>query len=452
LKVTHVVRKSKVQIVADDTLVVSHAGSALLAELADRVGLSAALSDALAPVRERRSAHDPGVVLRDLAVMLADGGDCLSDLGALRDQPDLFGNVASNATAWRAIDAARNVGIDRIREARARARRRAWALGAAPDEIVLDLDSTLVTSHSDKEGAAGTRKGGFGFHPNLCYLDQSEEALFGELRPGNAGANTASDNVGLLAEAFFQIPEQVRADCEEGRRPKILVRGDSALATHDLLDAARDMGCAFSVSFPIDEAVRQQILALPKTAWQPAITQDGAEREGAWVAELERLDLSGWPDGARAICRRERPHPGAQLSFTDHEGHRFQVLLTDQQDEDIAYLEARHRGRARCEDRIKDAKDTGLSNFPFRDFSANEVWLELVLIAQDLIAWAKLLVLDGALTRAEPKGLRYRLLHTAGRITRSGRRVRLHLPESWPWAKDLVAAFGRLRALPAPGG
>jgi hypothetical protein len=452
LKVTRSTRKSKVQIVADDTSVVSHAGSALLVELADVVGLTGALSEALSPTRERRSAHDPGVVLRDLAVMLAGGGDCLADLGALRDQPDLFGRVASDATAWRAIDAARRIGIDRLRAARARARERAWGLGAAPDTIVLDLDSTLVTAHSDKEGATGTFKGGYGFHPNLCYLDATEEALFGELRPGRAAANTAADNVGCLAEALLQIPEPVRAQCEEGTRPPILVRGDSACATHDLLEAARDMGCSFSVSFPIDRATREEILALAEDAWEPAIAQDGAERAGAWVAELTRLDLSAWPKGARAICRRERPHPGAQLSFTDHEGHRFQVVLTDQKDADIALLEARHRARARCEDRIRSAKDTGLRNLPFREFAANEVWLELVLMAQDLIAWAKILLLDKDLARTEPKRLRYRLLHAAGRITRSGRRVVLHLPASWPWAGELVAAFARLRALPAPAG
>jgi hypothetical protein len=120
----------------------------------------------------------------------------------------------------------------------------------------------------------------------------------------------------------------------------------------------------------------------------------------------------------------------------------------NQPDPDIVALEARHRQRARAEDRIRTAKDTGLRNLPFHGFCANEVWLELVLIAQDLIAWAQTLVLDGELARAEPKRLRYRLLHVAGRLTRSGRRLRLHLPAGWPWAEALVAAFARLRALP----
>ena len=182
----------KVQ-VADDAGAVSHAGSALLVELADRLGLTAGLAEAMAGTRARRSAHDPGRVLRDLAVMLADGGNCLADLGALREQADLFGQVASDATAWRALAALDAERLEEVRAARAGARARAWAAGARPAEIVLDIDSTLVTAHTDKEGAAPTYKRGFGFHPLLCYRDG--EALSGLLRPGNAGANTAADHV-----------------------------------------------------------------------------------------------------------------------------------------------------------------------------------------------------------------------------------------------------------------
>jgi hypothetical protein len=444
LKVTRSKRNASVEVAADDTRVVSHAGSGLLVELADRVGLTAGLVGAMADSRERRSVHDPGRVLRDLAVMLADGGDCLSDLGALRDQADLFGLVASDATAWRVIDALDDQRLEAVRAARRAARARAWAWGARPDQIVLDIDSTLVTAHSEKEGAAPTYKRGYGFHPMLCYL--GGQALAGVLRPGNAGANTAADHIGVLLDALDQLPAGVHED------PKvpILVRGDSAACTHGFLDAVHDMRLSFSVSMPIDESVRRAILTVPESAWQTAIRQDGQEREGAWVAQLHGLDLSGWPTGSRVICRRERPHPGAQLSFTDHDGHRFQAFLTDQAGDPVT-LEARHRARARVEDAIRAAKDTGLRNFPFRDFAPNQAWLDLVLIAQDLIAWTQALLLDGELNRSEPKRLRYRLLHTAGRITRSGRVIRLHLPARWPWAAALVAAFGRLRALPAPG-
>jgi len=331
-----------------------------------------------------------------------------------------------------------------IRAARARARRRAWALGARPAEIVLDIDATLLSAHSDKEGAAPTYKRGFGFHPMLGYL--AGEPLAGLLRPGNAGANTAADHIEVLVDALDQLPDTIREDTGI----PILVRTDSAGCTHEFLDAVVEMECAFSASMRIDKHARQVILALPEGAWTPAIRQDASEREGAWVTELTTLDLSGWPEGARAICRRERPHPGAQLSFSDADGHRFQVMLTNQEGGAVA-LEARHRARARVEDAIRAAKDTGMANLPFRDFAANAVWLELVLIAQDLMSWAQTLLLEGDLARAEPKRLRYRLLHVAGRITRSGRRTRLHLPEGWPWAGSLMGAFSRLRALPAPG-
>jgi Transposase DDE domain group 1 len=169
------------------------------------------------------------------------------------------------------------------------------------------------------------------------------------------------------------------------------------------------------------------------------------------VAEItEALDLTGWPSGSRVIVRREIPHPGAQLSFTDHDGHRFQAILTDQPDADIAYLEARHRGHARVEDRIRTGKDTGMEKLPFRDFAMNAVWLELSLIAQDLLAWSKALCLDGELAACEPKRLRYRLLHVAGRLAFHARQAVLHLDRDWPWAAELAAAFDRLAALPPP--
>ena len=159
------------------------------------------------------------------------------------------------------------------------------------------------------------------------------------------------------------------------------------------------------------------------------------------------VDLSRWPDRSRMIVRREQPHPGAQLTFTDVDGHRFQVFITDLDDPDIAYLEALHRGRGRAEKRICDAKDTGLSNLPSANFNINVAWLELVLVAQDLLAWIKLLCLDGELAHAEPKRLRYTLLHAAGIIVRSGRRTRLRIANGWPWVDQLVDAFAHVHTL-----
>jgi hypothetical protein len=157
--------------------------------------------------------------------------------------------------------------------------------------------------------------------------------------------------------------------------------------------------------------------------------------------------LAGWPPGTRAICRREDPHPGAQLCFTDADGHRFQVFITDQ-DGDVTVLELRHRQRARVEDRIRCGKATGLRNLPFDLWRRNAVWLELVLAACDLTSWAQRLLLDGELRIAEPKTLRYRLWHVAARVVRHARRLVVRLQRSWPWATDLATAFARLRALP----
>jgi hypothetical protein len=440
-------RRFTVEVAPDGEGLVSHAGAGLLAEAADRLGLTAALSEGLAAIRQRRGKHDPGRVVRDLAVMVADGGDCLSDLRAVRDQQPLFGEVASNATAFRVIDeiAGDPALLAALREARAQARARAWAAGVRPERIIIDIDATLIGAHSEKEGAAGTFKGGFGFHPLVAYLDGSREALAAVLRPGNAGANTAADHLRVLDLALEQLG-QVDAT------GPIVVRTDSAAATHRFTDELREAHINFLMGYDLTEAVREAILKLPESAWAPAIRQDGAPRDGASVAELtDRVDLGGWPDGSRLIVRRERPHPGAQLSFTDHDGHRFLATLTDL-DGDAAELERLHRARANTEDRIRAAKQTGLANLPFHGFDHNSVWVEISLIAQDLTAWTQTLALDGELAVCEPKTLRYRLLHTAGRLAFHARRAVLRLQATWPWAQTLARAFARLAALPPPAG
>jgi hypothetical protein len=439
-------RRFTVEVTPDGDGLVSHAGAALLAEAADRLGLTRALSQGLAAVRERRGRHDPGRVVRDLAVMLADGGDCLADLRAVRDQGPLFGAVASDATAFRVIDAiaADPALLDVLRAARARARENAWNAGARPGRIIIDIDATLIGAHSEKDGAAGTFKGGFGFHPLLAYLDETREALAGVLRPGNAGANTASDHIEIVDLALEQLPREIV------EHTPILVRTDSAAATHELTDELRAARIDFLMGYDLTEPVRQAVVGLPESAWAPAIRQDGEEREGAWVAEItDRLDLAGWPAGTRVIVRRERPHPGAQLSFSDHDGHRFLATLTDLEG-DAVELERLHRARARAEDRVRAAKQTGLDKLPFRDFDHNAVWLELSLIAQDLIAHTQHLALDDDLAVCEPKTLRYRLLHTAARLAFHARQATLRLQRTWPWADALAAAFARLLALPPP--
>jgi Transposase DDE domain group 1 len=428
---------------------VSHAGSALLAQVADKLGLTGALSLRLGALKRRRRGHDPGRVIRDLAVMLADGGECVSDLGAVRDQLALFGSVASDSTAFRVVDriASEPGLLEALRAAHARARERFWKLHGGPDRLTIDVDATLITAHSEKEKAAGNYKGGYGFHPLQAYADETREALGGLLRAGNAGANTAADHQAVLDLALAQIPAESIESIE------ILVRADSAGATHGLIDYCREARMRFSVGYELTEPVRTAIVQVCEDAWVRALDQHGSRRDNGEVAEItDRVDLSSWPEGSRLIVRRERPHPGAQLSFTDHDGYRFQAILTDQDERDIAVLECRHRQRAHVEDRIRDDKDTGLAKFPFKEFALNQVWLEIVLLAHDLIVWTQALLLDGELAKAEPKQLRYRLLHVAARLAFHGRRARLRLQHDWPWATELAAAFAKLKALPAATG
>jgi Transposase DDE domain group 1 len=423
----------------------------LVGELAARLGLERELSDRLAHLFRRRPQHDPGRVLIDLATTLIDGGDCVSDLGALAEQPDLFGQVASHSTATRLLYALGEEELAAIGAARRAARARAWAAGARPSTITLDFDAQLVESHTDKEGAAAHFKGGFGFHPLHCFLDETGEQLAALLRAGNAGSNTAADHVQVLDQALAQLPLELWRE-KRKRPPEILARADAAGGTHAFAAALRERGVRFSLGYYVDERVGQAALALPKRRWRRALNADGSPRRSAWVAELTgRIDLAGWPEGTRLIVRRERPHPGAQLRFTDCDGHRYTCFITDQDGSEIAQLERRHRLHARVEDRIQESQELGLGRLPFQPLAPNQAWFELALLGQDLLAWLRLLALDGELALAKPKRLRGRLLHVAGRITRSGRQRTLHLPTAWPWGDDLLAAFARVRALQAPG-
>ncbi len=441
MKVTRSTTFRTVDVVADGSGLSSRAGTALLALTAQRLGLPDGLAGALAGTRQRRSAHDPGRVLCDLAVMAADGGSCVSDLAVMAGQGALFGNIASVATARRVLLSVGEAEIEGVRQARALARERAWKAGAAPDRVVLDFDATPISIHSEKELAAGHYKGGFGFNPLIASCGR--EVLAGILRPGNAGANNAQDHLQVLELALEQLPENA-LDGE------ILARSDSAGASHDFAGACRETRIHFSLGYAINCSVREQILALDEAAWTAAVNQDRQPREGAWVTELTGLlDLSSWPSGTRLICRRERPHPGAQLSFTDCGGHRFQCFITDQDDPDIAALEALHRSHAEVEDRVKTLKATGAGNLPFHAFTANAAWFELALTAHDIMVWTQLLTLDSEHAVSEPKRLRYRILHVAAQITRHARRTTLHLPADWPWASAILRAFKRLDALPA---
>jgi hypothetical protein len=382
----------------------------------------------------------------------------------VRGEPAVFGPVASDPTLSRTI--ARLAGdvervLPAIDRARTDARSRVWAAAAthAPDHDadarhpqVVDVDATLVTSHTEKENARPTFKKGFGFHPLCAFVDHGPagtgEPLAIRLRPGNAGSNTATDHIAVITAARAQLPG--------GRRGKsVLVRIDGAGSTHKVLDWLTRRRLAYSVGFTLPENTPDLLKLIPDHVWTEAYDAHDEIRDGAWVAELTHLmDLTGWPKGMRVIVRKERPHPGAQLRFGDVEGMRITAFATNTTRGQLPDLELRHRRRARCEDRIRIAKDTDLANLPLASFAANRIWCAVVALAAEITAWMQMLAFTDTETNAarrwEPKKLRYRIFTIPATLARTGRRVWLHLSTRSPWAALTLTGLRRLADL-APG-
>ncbi|MFC5099950.1 IS1380 family transposase [Kibdelosporangium philippinense] len=457
--------------------VVSHAGTAAVRLLADRTGLTEGLSRAMAR-RGFMPVHDRGRVFADTAVLIADGGRVLSDLAVLRDQAELFGPVASDPTLWRTLDAVGQVQRNKIARVRARIREHVWSLierrhGRIPPSRVADrdlgttvvvrLDGSLVIAHSDKQLAAGTYKGSFGHHPLLAMCDNTGESLALLLRTGSAGSNTTADHLEVLDAAIAQIPAK--------HRRNLLVTVDGAGASHGLikyitaLNAKPGRQAHYSVGWELGARERAAIGRVPAKAWQAVLDHHGDPRplDKAGVVELTALlrhhpdgdQLENWPADLRIICRREKPHPGAQLSlFEEADGWRYQLVATNTPGSGsgatVQFLEARHRPHARVEDHVRCGKQTGLGHLPSTKIEINRAWCLAATIAIDLLAWLRLLCLESTLAKAEPKTLRYRLLHTAARIVRGQRKRKIKIPETWPWADPLAACLRAALALPPP--
>jgi hypothetical protein len=477
--------------------VVSHAGLALLRHLADRTGLTGGLSRALAT--PRILVHDRGQVVADLACAIADGARVISDFRVMSDQRELFGLVASVPTAWRTLAEIARAGVRadrRITAAVSMARRHAWAQvvarhGALPgirlaDKILggvvcVRLDATVTVAHSDKELAEANFKG-YGHHPLLAVCDNTGgEPLAWMLRRGSAGSNTAADHLVLLDAAIAALPP--------GLRRKLMVTADGAGARHalitrlDQLAGRRGYELTYSVGWVLGERERAALRLVPEQAWQIAIDGSGEIRErraggactnlrcahrACWIEEAHVTELTGllregphgdqleaWPATMRVFARRERPHPGAQLTlFEAADGWRYSLWVTNRAAAtkgwlgQHAYIDAAHRVHARVEDAIRTGKDTGLGHFPSHDFAVNAAWLTAAMTGQILLAWLKLLALDGDLARAEPRTLRYRVLHAAARLVRGGRKRRLKIQATWPWAEAITVAWQRVNALP----
>jgi Transposase DDE domain group 1 len=416
---------ARFEVTCDGDGIAGHAGSALLVELADRLGLTTALGWRAGRTQTSRHRYGAGQVLRDLAVLLADGGDCLSDLAALRDQPELFGPVASTPTAWRVIEqVARDLdGLAGLRAARAHARAAAWRAGAHSDGLlVIDVDGTLLDAHSDKQGAAGTYKGGFGFYPLLAYLDRGDgtgEALAGILRPGNAGSNTTADHIEVIDLALAQLPTAAHD------QPR-LVRADSGGATHAFTSHLRERGVRFSVSLPADERVRAAVLAVAADAWQPAASRAQAPRS-------PNCTPSSSPAGRRGPGRSADariPTPACSCASPTPTGTASRCSSPTSPTPTSPPWSCRIAAAPASRTASAAARPPGCATSPCR--------------------WIATIGLGGT----EPivaKTLRRRPLHLPGRLTRSARRRLLHLPTDWPWAAQFLHALARLRALPAPG-
>ncbi|MFJ3804339.1 IS1380 family transposase [Streptomyces sp. NPDC090088] len=438
---------------------VSQAGSVLLVETVRKSGLDTAISAALAPWRKPRAVHDPGKILLDVALAVALGGDCLADVGMLRAEPGVFGPVASDPTVSRLVDALAKSGpkaLAAIRDARSHVRGRVWELSgtsspAADGHVIVDIDGVLVLAHSEKQDATATWKKTFGHHPLVAFVDHgpsgSGEPVAALLRPGNAGSNTAADHIETARLALAQLPKPLR------RGRQTLIRTDSAGGTHTFLDwlSRRGRWLSYSVGMTVTDAIHQAVLNIPKKAWTPAYDSGGTERPGAWVAEITDMpDLSSWPKNMRLVVRKERPHPGAQLRITDVDGLRLTCFATNTKGGQLADLELRHRRRARCEDRIRNARHTGLRSLPLHDTAQNRIWLEIVQLALDLLAWMPMLALTGDTRRWEPKKLRLRLFSAAARLVNTGRRHWLRFTARWPWTDIITHAIDRLHSLPNP--
>jgi len=453
-------------VVSGSVSAVGQAGGVLLTETIRAAGLDAGLSAGLARWRRPGAVHDPAKVVLDLAVTLALGGDCLADVAVLRAEPGVYGSVASDPTVSRTItalaaDAPAALAV--MDTARAAARAQVWKRAGvnAPDHdtsaavpLVIDLDATLVTSHSEKEAAAPTFKRGFGFHPLCAFVDHGPtgtgEMVAVQLRPGNAGSNTALDHIAVTRAALAQLPAH-----RAGRRPgrSVLIRTDGAGSSHAFLDWLSAQRLSYSVGFALPNNTADLLAMMHDDVWTPAYNSDGQVRDGAWVAELTgMLNLGGWPAGMRVIARKERPHPGAQLRITDADGLRVTAFATNTVRDQLPELELRHRRRARAEDRIRCAKDTGLRNLPLHSLDQDRIWCAIVTLAAEITAWMQLLALtSGEARRWEPKRLRLRLFTIAAALTRHSRQAVLTLNQKQPWAALAHEAVTALRALPAPG-
>ena len=462
---------------ADAGGLIGHAGAVLLRKLADQCGLTSALGAALGR-KGKFPLIDRGIALVSMAVAIALGATSMSDITVLAHQEPVFGAAPSDTTVRRTLELADPATLDKIARARAAVRAHVWQLICARPAgfpwlaiagkllagwLVIDLDATLITARSDKEGAAPTFKSGYGFHPLGAWCANTAESLAMLLRPGNAGSNTFADHLAVLTAALRQIPARMRS--------RLLVRVDEAGASHELIDhllslSTRCRTVLFSCGWAITGADEQAIRLLPATAWQAAVDQDGAVQRDKHVAEITHLlsRAAGWPAGLRWIVRRTRPSRRQARNLTAFEratGWRYSIIVTNIPDTGIKdvpgshhaqFIDVLHRQHAVAGDGVRTAKSMGLRNLPSKTWMVNCGWVLAANLAADLAAWCRLLGLYDCddLKDAEPDTLRYRLLSLPARLVCHARARVLKISRTWPWKEAFLTCWQRLCALPAP--
>ena len=464
-------------VTSDGEGLIGHAGAVLLRKLADQCGLTAALGGALARAG-KFPLVDRGAALVSMTVAIVLGATSMSDIALLAHQEQVFGAPPSDTTVRRTLELAGPATLDKIARARAKVRAHIWSLIAATPAgfpwlviagkiltgwLVIDLDGTLITAHSDKEGAAPTFKMGYGFHPLAAWLANTAESLAMLLRPGNAGSNTFADHLAVLTAAIRQIPARMRS--------RLLVRVDGAGASHELITHLLSLGgrrrtVLFTSGWAITEADEQAIRLLPAAAWNAAVDQDGAVQQDKHVAEITHLmtRAAGWPDGLRWIVRRTRPSRRQAKNLTAFEkttGWRYSIIVTNipaaggvpgvPGSHHAQFTDVLHREHAIVEDHVRTNKAMGLRNLPSKTWLVNCGWVLAANIAADLAAWCRLLGLYDCddLKDAEPGTLRYRLLSLPARLVRHARARVLKISRTWPWKEAFLACWERLCALPA---
>jgi hypothetical protein len=463
---------------ADAGGLIGHAGAVLLRKLADQCGLTSALGAALGR-KGKFPLIDRGMALVSMAVAIALGAASMSDIAVLAHQELVLGAAPSDTTVRRTLELADPATLDKIARARTAVRAHVWQLICATPAgfpwlaiagkilagwLVIDLDATLITAHSDKEGAAPTFKSGYGFHPLGAWCANTAESLAMLLRPGNAGSNTFTDHLAVLTAALRQVPSRMRS--------KLLVRVDGAGASHELIShllslSSRRRTMLFTCGWAITDADEQAIRLLPSGAWQAAVDQDGVVQQDKHVAEITHLlsRAAGWPAGLRWIVRRTKPSRRQAKNLTAFEkatGWRYSIIVTNipatggvsgvPGTHHPQFIDVLHREHAVVEGQVRTAKSMGLRNLPSKTWQVNCGWVLAANIAADLAAWCRLLGLYDCddLKDAEPGTLRYRLLSLPARLVRHARARALKISRTWPWKEAFLTCWQRLCALPAP--